>query len=266
VTADDFGQSKAANEAIRQAHQEGVLTCASLMVNGDAFDEAVAIAREMPRLGVGLHLCLLCGRSVLPPADIPGLVNAQGEFGTNPVRIGLRYFFRSDLRWELAREIRAQIVKFRRTGLVLDHINGHLNLHLHPVVLNLLLREELLPAGTGFRLTRDSLSLNLRLASGQWSYRFSHALIFEMLSRRARAAVTSCNWRSTRRVFGLLQNGHVTEDYALGLVSRLGPGDYELYSHPSLDKSHHELAALVSSLVKERLEQRRIQRIRYQDL
>ena len=80
VNADDFGRSASINQAVIRAHREGILTTASLMVNEPAVEEAVALARENPELGVGLHLTLLCGHSALPPEQIPGLVDAKGEF------------------------------------------------------------------------------------------------------------------------------------------------------------------------------------------
>jgi predicted glycoside hydrolase/deacetylase ChbG (UPF0249 family) len=80
VNADDFGASTAVNQAVIRAHREGILTTASLMVNEPGFAEAVSLARENPRLGVGLHLTLLQGHAALPPEKIPGLVNACGEF------------------------------------------------------------------------------------------------------------------------------------------------------------------------------------------
>jgi hopanoid biosynthesis associated protein HpnK len=266
VNADDFGTSSSANQAILQAHSEGILTSASLMVNGAAFDEAVAIARDHPHLGVGLHLCLVCGCSTLTPSQIPGLVDANQNFSHRPVATGLRYFFRRDLRDQLRQEIRAQVEKFQQTGLFLDHLNGHLNLHLHPVVLGLLLREtqDLVPLG--FRLTRDPLRLNLRLASGQLAYRLSHALVFSRLSRSALREVARRGWRYTDAVFGLLQTGRVTEDFVLRLLPCLTAGNYELYSHPSLEEAPHECAALVSSKVKQQVADLGIELIRYRDL
>ena len=59
VNADDFGLSPSVNAAVIRAHREGILTSASLMVNEPGFDEAVKLAQENPRLGVGLHLTLL---------------------------------------------------------------------------------------------------------------------------------------------------------------------------------------------------------------
>src|SRR5688572_20275118 len=113
VNADDFGLSSSANGAIIQAHRNGILTSASLMMNEPGFDEAVALARENPRLGVGLHLTLLCGHSTLPCEKIPGLVNTQCEFEYKPVRLGVRYFFQRDLREQLRAEMLAQFEKFR---------------------------------------------------------------------------------------------------------------------------------------------------------
>ncbi|PYI83222.1 MAG: hopanoid biosynthesis associated protein HpnK, partial [Verrucomicrobia bacterium] len=69
VNADDFGRSHSINQAVVRAHREGILTSASLMVNEAAAEEAAALAREHPQLGVGLHLTLVCGSSASPPAE-----------------------------------------------------------------------------------------------------------------------------------------------------------------------------------------------------
>src|SRR5476651_179454 len=132
VNADDFGLSKSVNEAVVRAHRDGILTTASLMVNEPGFDEAVKLAKENPKLGVGLHLTLLVGHSALPPGKIPGLVDSRGEFGNNPFTGGLNYFFKGNLREQLRAEIHVQFEKFYSTGLKLDHVNGHLHFHLHP--------------------------------------------------------------------------------------------------------------------------------------
>src|SRR5260221_10113726 len=98
VNADDFGRSHSINEAVIRAHREGILTTASLMVNEPACGEAVALARENPRLGVGLHLTLVLGHSALTAARIPGLVNEWQEFTHQPASAGFRYFFVPGLR------------------------------------------------------------------------------------------------------------------------------------------------------------------------
>jgi hopanoid biosynthesis associated protein HpnK len=266
ANADDFGFSRSVNQAVIRAHREGILTTASLMVNEPGCDEAVALARENPKLGVGLHLTLLCGKSALPPEKIPGLVNARGGFSSKPVTTGFRYFFLSGLRDQLRAEIHAQFAKFRATGLPLDHVNGHLHLHLHPAVFRILMEDAALLGIQRLRLTRDCLSRSRRMTCGHWFYRVSHAAIYEWLSRRARQPLQQHGIRHAQITFGLLQNARVDEEYILKLLPELPPGDSELYSHPSLDEFKHEFDALISPRVKELVGKLGIELIRYQDL
>jgi hopanoid biosynthesis associated protein HpnK len=266
VNADDFGRSSSINQAVLQAHREGVLTTASLMVNEPACDEAVAIARQHPGLGVGLHLTLVCGHSALPMEQIPGLVDKNREFSSNPAAVGYRYFFGRSLRPQLRAEIHAQFAKFRATGLPLDHVNGHLHLHLHPAVFRILMEDAAELGLNRLRLTFDPFWLNMGLASGHWGYRAMHAVIFHSLSARARPALRRGGFKHTGAVFGLLQNARVDEDYITRLLPRLPPGDSELYSHPSLDEFKNEFDGLISPGVRRQVQSLGIQLIRYQDL
>jgi chitin disaccharide deacetylase len=266
VNADDFGLSSSVNAAVIRAHRDGILTTASLMVNEPGFAEAVILAKENPSLGVGLHLTLLHGHSALPPDKIPGLANSRGEFSNSPVGAGMAYFFKSSLREQLRAEIHAQIEKFHATGLKLDHVNGHLHLHLHPAVFKILMENPEKAGLTHMRLTRDCLERSRRMSRGRWLYRISHATIFEMLSRRALKSFSDKKIRHAQITFGLLQDSHVDEDYILKLLPELPEGDSELYSHPSLDTFKHEFAALVSPRVREQIKSLGIELIRYQDL
>jgi hopanoid biosynthesis associated protein HpnK len=266
VNADDFGRSHSINQAVIRAHREGVLTTASLMVNEPGFDEAVALARENPKLGVGLHLSLVCGRSALPPGKIPGLVNVRGDFSSKPVAAGFRYFFNRGLREQLRAEIHGQFARFHATGLPLDHVNGHLHLHLHPTIFRILMEDATQLGIRRMRLTRDCLSRSRRMARGHWFYRVSHAVIFRLLSQYACNQLRQKDIRYAQITFGLLQNHRVDEEYILKLLPELPPGDSELYSHPSLDEFKHEFDALVSPRVKELVKKLGIELIRYQDL
>jgi len=266
VNADDFGRSRSINEAVIRAHREGILTSASLMMNEADCDEAVELARQNPKLGVGLHLTLLCGHSAISPSQIPGLVNQKGEFSEKPATTGLRYFVNRDLREQLRREIHEQFHRFAQTGLELDHVNGHLHMHMHPVVFRILMEDWDKFGFKRARLTRDRFWLNLRLDSGRWLYRISHAVIYQLLSYRCGPALRRRGIKSVPRVFGLMQDSHVDEDYVSRLLPRLAPGDSELYSHPSLDRFKHEFEALISPRVKAQIQQLGIELIRYQDL
>ncbi len=266
VNADDYGLSHSVNEAVIRAHREGILTSASLMVNEAGFDEAVNLAKENLKLGVGLHLTLLMGHSALPPGKIPGLVDSHGQFSNSPVAAGMRYFFRHGLREQLRAEIRAQFEKFRATGLALDHVNAHLHLHLHPVIFEILMEDADKLGIKWMRLTRDCLARSRRMARGHVFYRISHAAIYAWLSSRVREPLRQKGIKHAQITFGLLQNARVDEDYVMKLLPELPPGDSELYSHPSLDKFRHEFDALVSPRVKEHIEKLGIKLIRYQDL
>jgi hopanoid biosynthesis associated protein HpnK len=236
------------------------------MVNESSFAEAVALAKENPRLGVGLHLTLLMGHSALPPEKIPDLVNARGEFSDSPVGVGMKYFFQRGLREQLRAEIHAQFARFRATGLVLDHVNGHLHMHLHPVVFGILMQDAAALGITHLRLTREPFWLDAPLARGQRLYRASHAFIYACLAATSRGRLRVRGIKHTQQVFGLLQNARVDAAYVEKLLPLLPPGDSELYSHPSLDEFKNEFDALISPRVKELVAREKIQLIRYQDL
>jgi hopanoid biosynthesis associated protein HpnK len=266
VNADDFGRSHSINEAVIRAHREGILTSASLMVNEVGFDEAVKFAKENPKLGVGLHLTLLMGHSALSPGKISGLVNSRGEFSNSPVGVGMNYFFKRNLGGQLRAEIHAQFEKFHSTGLPLDHVNGHLHLHLHPAIFKILMEDSEQLGIRHLRLTRDCLARSRRMTRGKLFTRIAHAAIFEMFSSRARKTLEAKKIRHAQITFGLLQDSRVDEDYILKLLPELPPGDSELYSHPSLGEFKHEFDALVSPRVKEQVKKLGIELIRYQDL
>lgn len=266
VNADDFGRSSPINQAVIQAHREGILTTASLMVNEPAVSEAVELARNHPRLGVGLHLTLLCGHSALTESEIPGLVNSSREFAANPAKVGFRYFFHAELREQLRREIHEQFKIFFKTGLPLDHVNGHLHLHLHPVVFGILKQDAGQLGIERMRLTFDPFWLNMSLASGQWGYRVLHSVIYNCLSAKARPWFKRRGISHTRYVFGLLQNARVDESFVARLLPRLPVGDSELYSHPSLDEFRNELDALISPRIRAQVDALGIELIGYRDL
>jgi hopanoid biosynthesis associated protein HpnK len=270
ITSDDFGLSKGVNTAVEKAWQEGVLTCASLMAGGVAFDEAVAIARRNPGLQVGLHLTLVQGRSVLPHSQIPGLVDEAGCFSDNPVSAGMRYFFDKSLYKPILREIEAQIQRVADSGIPLSHVDGHLNIHLHPTVFGFL--AELMPRYgiTSFRLSRERLAHNLRFDRQRRLGKIAEQLIFLALTGHARPYLDRLGIRYAGEVKGLLNSGRMTEEYLLRIIDGLQDGLTELYFHPGIlpdaeisqrmpDYCHaEELAAIVSPAVRQRFKELQI--------
>ena len=235
INADDFGYCCHINKAVIAAHQHGILTSASLMVNGDGCQEAVALAREHPNLGVGLHLVLSAGKATLPPGDLPDLVDREGDFLANPIMAGMKYYFaRKRLYDQLKAEITAQLEKFSQTGLPLDHINGHVNIHLHPVILKILI--EIAPKFhlAAIRIPQEPLLPTLMADTTNWGYKLSHWFIFGCLAAYARPRVNACGLLAADSVYGLLQSGRMTSDYLAKILPQLSDGIHEFYFHPSL--------------------------------
>jgi hopanoid biosynthesis associated protein HpnK len=266
VNGDDFGSSHGANNAIIRAHREGILTSTSLMVNGNAADHAVRLARENKTLGVGIHVTLVCGKSTLKPSETYGLVNQHFEFSDSPMVAGFKYFFDRRLRPSLRQEIDAQFQEFRITGIPLDHLNGHCNMHMHPTIFSIVKRHTHDWGVRAIRVTDDPLLLSLRVGAGQFLYRIFHSVVFSRLAARMRPALDRRGIVHVDRVFGLLQNGRITEKYLLRLLEELRPGDYELYAHPDDQKHAEETEALCSPRVRQRIDELGIKLVRYQDL
>jgi hopanoid biosynthesis associated protein HpnK len=266
VNADDFGLNSSTNHAIIRAHQEGILTSCSLMVNEPGFEEAVQLARENPRLGVGLHLTFLSGHSTLPHEKIPGLVNEKQEFDASPVRVGFKYFLKHELREQLRAEMLAQFEKFRATKLPLDHVDSHHHLHAHPTLFKIVIESAADLGITHLRLTSEPFGVHARLAVGYRLERLSHGIAYWLLAGGARRKLRRLDIKHTDAVFGLLQDARVDETYLERLLPKLPLGVSEIYSHPSLDVFKHEMEALISPRIRALAESLGIRLIRYQDL
>jgi len=269
LSADDFGHSAAINAAVLRAHCEGVLTSASLMVAGEAAEEAVALAREIPSLAVGLHLVAVDGPAVLPPDELPHLVNGRGRFPADPFRLGLRYAVSRAARGELRREVAAQFARFAATGLPLSHVDGHHHMHMHPTVFAMLLPMARQYGAQGLRLVREDLWLGLRDDRGRPLTRVSWAVAFGLLSRWGARRLRGSPLIAAQRVYGLMQSGRMTEAYVLRLLRRLTVPTAEIYFHPStaaeeaLGPNPGDLAALLSPAVRRLIGERHIRLATY---
>jgi hopanoid biosynthesis associated protein HpnK len=281
VSGDDFGAAPEVNTAIVRAHRDGILTAASLMVSGESAAEAVALARENPGLAVGLHLVLAQGRPAAPPPSIPHLVTATGSFGEQPVTLGIAYawqYVRGPGRVELRCEVEAQLAAFAATGLSLSHVDGHLNMHLHPMVLSILL--DLAPRYRirALRLSRESLVSAVRHDPRHLPRKVVEGLVFRALAAYAAPRLRRAGIATADRVYGMHQTGHVDERYLLALIRALPPGVSELYCHPAERPptslaprqpgyDHRgELAALTSPRVRAALEESGVELVSYRQL
>ncbi|MBW4645185.1 MAG: hopanoid biosynthesis-associated protein HpnK [Goleter apudmare HA4340-LM2] len=253
INGDDFGFSSEVNQAIIRAYEQGVLTSASLMVTGDAAEEAIALARSHPDLAVGLHLVLVCGKSALPPFQIPNLVDSLGNFSNNPLQAGLLYQFHLAAYEELRREIRAQLKKFRNLDLPLSHVDGHLHLHTHPVVLRILVELAREFDIKVIRLPSEELEIFWKLDRSNLLNKLVWTGVFGGLRHYGEGLLRANGISFAERVYGLLQTGSITEEYLLGLIPQIQADVVEIYAHPAVKTGEAELAALLSEQVREAL-------------
>jgi chitin disaccharide deacetylase len=258
VTADDFGIHEAVNEAVSEASTAGIPTAASLMVGAPAAEDAVRRARELPGLRVGLHLVLADGFAVLPRQQIPDLVDEQGRFGNGMCLDGVRYFAMPALRRQLEAEIRAQFAAFARTGLVLDHVNAHKHFHLHPTLLEMIVRIGREFGMSAVRVPHEPMWYSRRGASvGAMAATAFLMPWVAMMKARLRAGGIAYN----DQVFGIASTGQLDEGTLLDILANLPPGVSEIYLHPATDtqspitpsmseyRHSAELAALLSGRV-----------------
>ncbi len=282
VNADDFGYSSRVNAAVLRAHRDGILTSASLMVAEPGFNEAVAMARSTPTLGVGLHVATTYDRALLPPAKIPHIAGASGKFGRDPFLTGLHYAASRSAREELRREMAAQFARFAATGLDWSHADGHQHFHLHPAVWSIFLDLCQEHGVRRIRLPRESLERH-RLAGGDTPPLNTVATLFlQLLCRRClrqlrgRRAADGRPFFVCGRVYGTYQTGDMSAGYTLRLLDRLEAPVSEIYYHPGapharpLPEAHGcvrdvELAALLDPAVNARARRPDIALVTYQE-
>jgi hopanoid biosynthesis associated protein HpnK len=217
---------------VERAHRAGTLDGASLMVAAPAADDAVRRARALPTLNVGLHLVVIEGPAVLPPSRIPDLVDANGRFPSDQLRLGLSYFARPHIRRQLAAEIRAQFAAFAATGLPLAHADAHKHMHLHPTIGRLMLE-----IGREFGLNRvrvpaepPAILARCGTDTGIGGYALYH------WSRLLRHQVRAAGMTTTDHCFGVAWSGHMTHDRLTRLMSELPAGTSEIYFHPATER------------------------------
>jgi hopanoid biosynthesis associated protein HpnK len=235
VNADDFGLSPEVNAGIMRAHRDGILRAASLMVAEPAALPAAELARDNPGLDVGLHAVVCQGRSMLTASRLGTAVSASGEFMASPVAAGMRYFFDRSMRSAMTDELRAQVERHLELVGYLNHIDGHLNFHVHPLFADILVNLAVEYKVPCIRLPRERVMTTLRLRRDNATRKLVESAIFRTLSRRTSRMMAELGLTSTDALFGLHQSGHLSEDYVVGVIDRIRDGTTELYFHPAAD-------------------------------
>jgi hopanoid biosynthesis associated protein HpnK len=238
VNADDFGLTAKVNQAIMAGHEGGLVSSTSLLADGEAFASAVALSRQAPRLGVGVHLNLTEGKPVAPPSSIPSLVNGQGRFARKPGGLWRAMILGRVSAAEVEKELCAQIEKVLASGIVATHMDSHKHVHALPVLGRMtitLAREYGIPA---IRCVAETWS-----ALGYLLGRFPRAktTILRQFLNSCTLAVVSRRWRHQLRrsgvacaehFYGLTPTGFLDEVVVREILCHLPDGTSELMCHP----------------------------------
>lgn len=264
VNADDFGFTRDVNQGIIEAHQRGILTATTVMANGDAFADAVRLARENPTLDIGAHLVLVGGRALASddplPSSVTGLLAA----------IALR-------RLRIYDELAAQLRRILDAGIQVSHLDTHKHTHLAPPVLDAVahIAEEF-----GIRWVRRPFDLPITAARGaapRSKRATSHSLTF--VRRRFQSTLVQHHCKTTDHFAGFQITGRFRTRELVALIRALPGGSTELMCHPGrctaelqsartrLKQSREEeLAALTAPEARRALEECGVELVNYRIL
>lgn len=236
INADDFGLTPGINRAIAELHDAGAVTSATLMANGPAFDDAVALALARPTLGIGCHIVLVDGTPVSGPATIPTLLGPGTTQGRKHFHNSLAAFALGVLRGsirqdDIQREAFAQIQKLQRAGLKLTHADTHKHTHLLSRVTRPILRAL---GQSGVRAIRNPFEPRWAAAIGGSKRRNLFVRAFGPGRRRFLAAppIASHSTLTTGGTVGVSATGHLNSITLDALLRAMPSGTWELVCHP----------------------------------
>lgn len=254
VNADDLGLSVPITDGILESHAHGIVTSASIMANGGAFEYAAAQSKQHPRLGIGLHLSLV---------EEPWLTT-----GT-PMAADYGSFAKSVYGGEIQpqqieEELRAQLARCREHGLTLQHIDSHQHVHALPAVMRIVVR-----VAKEFEIPRVRVPLDSPFRTGAiGSSRFLGKTVLCLLSLQATNTVRSAGLKACDRMTGLFESGSLNEARLLRILQHLHEGTTELMCHPGKHDAKYahwkfrwedEWKALTSPAVRSLIQSLRIQ-------
>ena len=284
VNADDFGFTRGVNAGIIRAFKDGILTSATLMANGDAFDEAVAMARANPKLGVGCHLVAVGGRPVAPPAEISSLVDADGLLPRTLTDL-LRLLVRGRVRIEhVEREFGAQVTRLLNAGIRPTHLDSHKHSHTQPVVMTALARVadafNVRAVRNPFESWRAPVITGLAARARRRVY-WKQYVMSATVAPRARAfrrLAGEHHLRAPDFFCGVRLTGLLDGEAVRRVVESLRDGTTELMCHPALyddeleraatrlkRERERELDALTDESVRRAIEAQGVRLINYQE-
>lgn len=282
VNADDLGWTTGVNRGIAEAHRNGIVTSASLIANGNAFDDAINVARALPAIGLGVHLNLSDGPSVAIAKSVASLVDEDGKLSGGPEQLLVKIARRKLKLSEVEREWDAQIEKVCAAGVAPTHLDGHKHVHMLPGLFPIALKLAKKHSIDAIRISNEASPLRSALSgksgrnSGVILKQGVQARGLKLLARDARKLADKSGIESADYFCGIAQTGVLSLDGVLNLLESLPEGSTELMCHPgyvdealvqSDTRLQHsratELAILTDEAVRKSVASRGIRLINY---
>ncbi len=276
INADDFGLCEEVNKAVAQAHSNGVLTSATIMVNMPGAGEAVKIAKEIPTIGVGVHLNLSEGPPVSKEACIDCLLDAQGQFACSPIKLSLLSMAGHRIRNAIRTELAAQIQWLIDRGLKPTHLDSHEHIHAIPALFSIVYQ---LAGRFGIRAVRWPFEPE-ELSRTPWPLTSedgrAKALKVRIMAKINR--LQNKDFLKNDILFGLAHTGKIDVNFFKAIALYNSAATAEIMTHPGLadgpeqDESrlqHHrrlELEALCSDKTKQYFKDAKIRLVHYGQL
>jgi chitin disaccharide deacetylase len=267
INADDFGLTAGVNRAILETHLEGVVSSATLMANGPAFEDAVSKARSAPNLSVGCHVVLVDGTPVSLPSTVDTLLAIRSaepdKFYSSLSAFAARAMLGGFDRDQLVTEITAQIRKIQAAGLQVTHLDTHKHAHIFPEILVAIMRAARI---CGVRAIRNPIvpvkSLPAKLFKGKpelWK-RYGQVRMLHSFSGQFRKRTKRAGLLTPDGVIGVIETGSL-ESSGYGSLLRqtlagLPEGTWEFVCHPGYNDA--DLRAANTRLLDSRDEERRL--------
>ena len=234
INADDGGICESTNRAIATAFRHGLLTSASIMANGSAFEHALdTIVSPNPKLGVGIHLCLTNGYSVLSPGEVPLLVDDGGRFRHGFVSLA-RIARLPAARKQIESEVDAQFERMESSAIAIDHADSHRHVHMIPSILRIVGRLVQRRPGCFLRIAREPLfGIRQTAVATRWLALLQNLPKVLLLNQLARQAIgRRRTFPFVDRTFGILGSGNMDYPMLERLITHAPEGRSEIIMHP----------------------------------
>jgi predicted glycoside hydrolase/deacetylase ChbG (UPF0249 family) len=153
INADDLGISSSANYSIMGLISDGKITSSTIIANGPATGEAVALVLKEKRGSCGVHLNLTQFKPLTKGPGLSPILDGEGFFRGGAIR---EVPLTSRLRNAVFEEWSAQIQHLISLGHIPSHIDSHHHVHTIPRLFPVLKRVQ-----RKFGMRRVRISMNI---------------------------------------------------------------------------------------------------------